>query len=114
MLAREWRAQRRQALAGTPVPNFGLGTAVSELDASLWLAAHEDYKLRVLTGLRAQRLVGDDQGRSWRRYSCDTIQCVLWNGDPVERCFRSTRVCRYWLNILTLASARRAARRVPG
>src|SRR5215470_5562243 len=62
-----------QAIAGTLVPNFGLRTAASELDASLWLAAHEDYKLRVLTGLRAQRLVGDDQGRSWRCYSRDAI-----------------------------------------
>src|SRR5215470_32863 len=58
----EWRE-----IAGTLVPDFGLGTAASELDPSLWLAAHKDYELGVLTGLRAQRLVGNDQGRSWRR-----------------------------------------------
>jgi hypothetical protein len=94
----------------TLVPDFGLGTVASELDASLWLAAHDDYKLRVLTGLRAQRLIGDDQGRSWRRYSCDTIQCVLWNDDPVERCFRGARVGHHWLDVRTAASALRTAR----
>jgi len=53
---REWRAPRWQEIAGTLVPDFGLGTAASELDASLWLAAHEDHKLRVLTGLQARRI----------------------------------------------------------
>src|ERR1700739_373524 len=72
---RERRGPRWQAIAGTLVPDFGLRTAAAKLDASLWLAAHDDYKLRVLTGLRAQLLVGDDQGRSWRRYFCDTVQC---------------------------------------
>src|SRR5258707_4663219 len=47
------------------------------------------------TGLRAQLLVGDDKGRSWRRYSCDAIPCLLWNGDPVERCLRAARVRRH-------------------
>src|SRR5215831_626490 len=108
MLAREWRAQRRQALAGTPVPNFGLGTAVSGLDASLWLAAYEHHKLRVLTGLRAQRLVGDDQGRSWRRYFGDTIQYVLWDGDPVERRFPVAWVGYHRFDALTAVCMRRA------
>ena len=33
--------------------DFDLGTAASELDASLWLAAHQDGKLRVLLTLWA-------------------------------------------------------------
>ena len=56
---REW-----QAIARAFVADLGHGSAASELDASLWLAAHEDDKLRVLAGLRAQLLIGDDQGRS--------------------------------------------------
>jgi hypothetical protein len=42
------------------------------------------------------------------RYSCNTIQCVLWNGDPVEGCARAARIGRHRLDALTAASARRA------
>ena len=39
----------------------GLETAPSKLGASLWLAANENYELCAVAGLRAQRLVRDDQ-----------------------------------------------------
>jgi hypothetical protein len=43
------------------VTGCGLETAPSKLDASLWLAAHENYELCAVAGLRAQGLVRDDQ-----------------------------------------------------
>ena len=61
--------------------------ASSRLHAALRLAAQDDHEIRVFAGLRAQRLVGDDQGRSRRHHPGDTIQCVLWNDNPVERAF---------------------------
>src|SRR5262249_21176842 len=109
--AREWRGPGWQGvIAGTLVPDLGLGIAASELDASLWLAAHDDHKFRVLTRLRAQLLVGDDQGRSPRRYCGAAIQCVLWNSDPVKGCFGAARVGRHRLDARTAASARGALR----
>jgi hypothetical protein len=72
---REW-----QAIARTFVPDFSHGIAASELDASLWLAAHEDYKLCVLTGLRAQLLIGDDQRSSrtsQNRYRCSPERLLV-------------------------------------
>src|SRR5713226_9823445 len=95
---RERRAPIRQAIAWTLVAEFGLRITASHLDTSLWLAAHEDHKFRTLAGLRAQRLVGNDQGRSRGRHPFETIQCVLWNGDPVERGFRTACVGRYQLS----------------
>src|SRR5215469_6776002 len=91
---REWPAPIWQAIAGTFITGYGIETAPSELDAALWLAAHEDDKVCALAGLRTQRLVRDDQRRSWRRHSDDTIQDILRNGDPVECCFRTCRVGR--------------------
>ena len=48
------------------------------------LAAQEDDEIRALAGLRAQRLVRDDQGRS-RGNPGDAVQYLLRNDDPIER-----------------------------
>src|SRR5215813_40157 len=101
---REWKAPIWPALALTVITGFGHEPTAPELDASLRLTAHEHYKLCALAGLRAQRLVRDDQRRSRRCHSSDTIQCVLWNGDPVERRFRADRAGRDRLAISPTAS----------
>jgi hypothetical protein len=73
----ERQAPIRQAIARARVREFGPGSASSGLDASLRFAAQEDHEIRAFAGLRAQRLVRDDQGRSRRRHRGDTIQWLL-------------------------------------
>ena len=103
----ERRAPKRQTIAWPRVTEFGPRTASSALDAALRLAAQEHHEIRAFAGLGAQRLVRDDQGRS-RRKPCDTIQCVRWNDNPVERglCTAGVRRCR--LDVATTARARPA------
>jgi hypothetical protein len=77
MRTHERQAPIRQAIARARVREFGPGSASSGLDASLRLAAQEDHEIRAFAGLRAQRLVRDDQGRSRRRHPGNTIQWLL-------------------------------------
>src|SRR5215813_7361646 len=107
---RKWRAPRWQGFARTLVAACGLQAAASELDAALRFPAQEDYKLRALAGFRAQLLVGDDQGRPWRRFPRDTVQCVLRNGDSVKCCFRADWVRRHRFVDSPTASTRGAVR----
>src|SRR5215510_5984302 len=51
----------RLAIARALVTDFGSLTASPELDSSLRLAAQDNHEIRAFAGLRAQRLVGDDQ-----------------------------------------------------
>src|SRR3981189_3478887 len=103
----KWRAPKRHAIACACVREFGLRTASSHLDATLRLAAQEHHEIRAFAGLGAQRLVGDDKGRS-RRHSGDTIQCVLRNDTPVERGLGTIAVRRHRLEVATMAAARPA------
>ena len=100
----ERRAPKRLA-AWASVAEFGPRTASPPLDAALRLAAQQHHEFRSLAGLRAQRLVRDDQGGS-RRNAGDAIQCVLRNGDAVERGLCAVRVRRHRLNIATTIPAR--------
>src|SRR6516162_6385592 len=70
-------------------PEFSVRTTTSHLDTALWFAAHEDHKFRPLACLRAQRLVRNDQRGTRGGHLYDTIHCILWNGDPIERRFRT-------------------------
>src|SRR5260370_40739550 len=103
----KWRAPKRHAIACACVREFGLRTASSHLDAALRLAAHEHHEIRAFAGLGAQRLVGDDKGRS-RRHPGGTIQGVLWNDNPVERALCTAGVRRHRLDGATLAPPRAA------
>ena len=100
----ERRAPERQA-AWARVAEFCRRPPSPVLDAPLRLAAQQHHKFRSLAGFRAQRLVRDDQGRS-RRNIADAIQCVLRNGDAVERGLCAVRVRRHWLNAAPSARAR--------
>src|ERR1700681_303721 len=103
----ERRAPKRQTIAWPRVTEFGPRTASPVLDAALRLAAQEHHEIRAFAGLGAQRLVRDDQGRS-RRKPCDTIQCVRWNDNPVERGLCTARVCWHRFDVATMAAARPA------
>src|SRR5262245_60506400 len=81
----EWRAPGL-AIAEAVVTD-GLGAVSPEFDTALRLAAHQHHEIRALAGLRAQTLVGDDQGGSRRRHPGDAIQCFLRNGDSVQGIF---------------------------
>src|ERR1700704_4405036 len=102
--APERRAKIKKAIARARVAKFGARTASSTLDASLRLAAQQHHKIRALAGLRAQRLVRDDQRRS-RRDPGDAIQYVLRNDNAIERGFCAVRVRRHRLNVATTAPA---------
>src|SRR5664279_3141422 len=78
-----------------PVPGSDPWRGASMLETSLWLAAQDDYKFRVFAGLRAQRFVRDDEGRSRPHPLCDKIKRILRNCDPVKRCFRAFRFGRH-------------------
>src|SRR6266404_2257017 len=87
----ERRAPIKKAIARARVGEFGPRIASAALDASLRLAAQQHHKIRALAGLRAQRLVRDDQGRS-RHDPGDAIQYVLRNDNAIERGFCAVRV----------------------
>ena len=74
---------------------------MSELNASLRLAAQEDHEIRVVAGLGAQRLIRNDEGRSWH-HPGDTIQYVWWNDNPVECCLCTPRVSQHPLDVATV------------
>src|SRR6266436_2402086 len=99
----ERRGPIKKAIARARVAELGLRAASSALDASLRLAAQQHHKVRALAGLRAQRLVRDDQGRS-RRDPGDAIQYVLRNDNAIERSFCAVRVRRHRLNVATTAA----------
>src|SRR5215211_2738741 len=84
---------------------LGLRTASAALDASLRFAAQQHHKICALAGLRAQRLVRDDQGRP-RPDPSDPIQYVLRNDNAIERGFCAGRVRRRGLNVPTIDPAR--------
>src|SRR6266852_7407936 len=106
----EWQSPIRQAIAWARVTEFGPRIASSDLDASLRLSAQEDHEIRAFAGLGAQCFVRDDKGRP-RRYPGDTIQCVRWNDNPVERALCTSRVRQHRLDVATMALARPALRR---
>ena len=96
---------RAPAIAWESEMEFGPWAASSDLDASLRLAAQEDYGFRAAGGLRAQRLVGDDQRGSWR-HPTNAIQCLLWNDTAVERRLSCARVLQHRPNVAVMAPAR--------
>jgi hypothetical protein len=105
--ARERPVPIRQAIARARVTEFVARTASSGLDASLRLVAQGDHEIRAAAGLRAQRLVCDDKGRS-RRYPRDMIQYVLRNDNPIERALCTARVRQHRLDVATTAPTRAA------
>src|SRR3977135_855304 len=98
----ERRAKIKKAMGRARVAEFGARTASSALDASLRLAAQQHHKIRALAGLRAQRLVRDDHGRS-RRDPGDVIQYVLRNDNAIERGFCAVRVRRHRVTAAPIA-----------
>src|SRR5271166_2949488 len=100
-------APKRQAKAWAlvPIPGLGRGTASSNCDPSLRLAAQEDHEIRALAGLRAWFLVRDDQRRPRRCRLGETLD--LWrNLNPIKRGFRIARLLRCRLNLGAFAPAR--------
>jgi hypothetical protein len=67
---------------------LGYWTAPSELDPSLRLAAQQDHEFRPLASLRAQRLIGNDQGGS-RDDPWNAVQYVLRNDNSIEQTLHS-------------------------
>src|SRR6516225_4945527 len=87
----------------TPITHLDRWTAVSILDASLWLTTQKHHKFGAIARLRAQCFVRDDQGRSRRDHLRDSVERVLGNGNPVERLLRVARADRRRIGVFTAA-----------
>jgi hypothetical protein len=107
----EMLAPNRQAKAWTLVPHFARRTVSSASDASLRLTAQEDDEIRALAGLRAQRLVRDDQRRPRRRHLGDTKD-LRRNHNAVECGFRVARFLRCRLALRASARPRTSVHHV--
>src|SRR6266550_1080000 len=103
--------KKRQAKAWTLVPHFARRTVSSASVASLRLTAQEDDEIRALAGLRAQRLVRDDQRRPRRRHLGDTKD-LRRNHNAVECGFRVARFLRCRLALRASARPRTSVHHV--
>ena len=103
---RDRRTPITHLVAREIVTKFSLrtGTALSNLDAALRLAAQDYHEIRAFSGFGAWCFIRDDEGRS-RRDPGDTVQHVLWNYNPVERALCTVRVRKHRLNVAVTSSA---------